>query len=224
MERAKLESKALDIMCKVANGQRLEDLAELKLWNGRKGTVLMERYLSRCPKLPECKEQFRRLTEDILKQSAEFPSLADHDKRRAHTLEQNGVLYGMIMEARTHGISIVKIPPGLRPNYHPPEEKAQQLVRSVHGFMKSYVEQGRMLDWSKPLYRNMQEASIDKAQLLMKRYQKRLKMNKEIYPELMWEDLRLTLSDHQQEWGVFDETLTCSAATSGPEDPSENRY
>lgn len=228
--QAKLEFKAIEIMCKVVNGQRLKDLAELKLWNNRKGSVLMERYLTR--QKPDCREQFEKLKEDILKQSVDFPSLADHDRRRAHTLEQNGVLYGMIREARTHGISIVKIPPSLRPNFHPPKESTKELVRELHGIMKSYVKDERrvcpiheMIDWGKPLYStigHLQEWNGDKAQLLMKRYQKRLKMNKEIYPELIWPDLQLTISDHQKEWGnvIDDEDPT---PTFGSVHPSEHQ-
>jgi len=107
-----------------------------------------------------------------------------------------------------------------RPDYHPQEDSAKQLVEEVHNRMKGYVQwvkggqRKNVVNWS------TEEYNIEKAQLLMKRYQKRLKMNKAIYPELMWEDLRLTLSDHQQEWGNVSADPT---PTSGSTHPNENR-
>jgi len=85
-----------------------------------------------------------------------------------------------------------------------------QLERDAFRMMKSYVACERMgdkqnlIEWSKPLNQtksHMEESNIEKAQILMKEYQRHLKKNKELYPELRWPDLRLTISDHQQEWG-----------------------
>jgi hypothetical protein len=50
----------------------------------------------------------------------------------------------------------------------------------------------------------LEESNIEKAQILMKKYQERLESNKASYPELRWPDLRQVISEHQQEWGKFD--------------------
>lgn len=211
-ETERLQRLALSILVEYSRGSRKEvskTLSEKKLWNGRLGSTLMERYLSRChlPSTPDQSEKFEKTKDVLLEQSKDFPSLADFDRIRARTMEQNGVLYGMMRFARIHGIDIITVPDSLKPYFEPTPETLRELEIMALGMLRTFVaheREGSELDWTKPLYQtigHMEEASAESAQILMKKYQERLVTNNAIYPELRWPDLRLTIAEHMSEWG-----------------------
>jgi hypothetical protein len=93
----------------------------------------------------------------------------------------------------------------------PRQDKVDRLIERAANMMKSQFENERRAksdhDWFKPMSQTiglLEESNIEKAQILMKKYQERLESNKASYPKLRWPDLRLVVSEHQQEWGNFD--------------------
>jgi hypothetical protein len=96
---------------------------------------------------------------------------------------------------------------------NPRQDKVDRLIERAASMLKSQFENEPSAsaksdhNWFQPLSQTigqLEESNIEKAQILMKKYQERLESNKASYPELKWPDLRLVISEHQQEWGNFD--------------------
>jgi hypothetical protein len=96
---------------------------------------------------------------------------------------------------------------------NPRQDKVDRLIERAASMLKSQFENEPSAsaksdhNWFQPLSQTigqLEESNIEKAQILMKKYQERLESNKASYPELRWPDLRQVISEHQQEWGKFD--------------------